>query len=106
MKTDENRAVASTSFVRLASPLAGRYCKFDAGEEVIIKHREHGTATVERAKWANSLTITTVLAGVPEHSICVLTDIERAARLLACDKPNDLDEGLRTPASETNTKAL
>ena len=71
--TDSLRAVDCIRFVRLAAPLAGRYCKFEAGEQVAIKQRENGTATVERAKWSNSLTITNVLCGVPEHLICEMT---------------------------------
>ena len=68
--TDSNRAVASIRFVRLAAPLAGQYCKFAAGEQVKVTAQGHGKVTVERAKWLNSLTISNVLCGVPEHVVC------------------------------------
>lgn len=70
MKADELRADACTRFVRLADPVAGRYSQFEAGELVKVIPQGHGKVTVERAKWRNSLTISNVLYGVPEHVVC------------------------------------
>jgi len=53
--------------VRLLEPLSGRYCNFEAGEEVKIKESLTGQWTVERAKWRNSCQICNVLRGVPSH---------------------------------------
>ena len=77
--TDDLRAVACIRFVRLAAPLAGRYCHFTTGEPVKVSTNGNGLATVERATWINSLTICNVLYGVPEHRVCEITE----------DEPND-----------------
>ena len=62
-------AVGVQRLVRLAAPLSGRYCNFDAGTEVKIKESLTGQWTVERVTWRNSLTISNVLCGVPSHAL-------------------------------------
>ena len=73
--TDQPRAVACIRFVRLAAPLAGQYCKLEAGEEVriIAMYEEAGETywRVERKQWTNHLTISNVLAPVPDHALIV-----------------------------------
>jgi len=71
-----SRAVAFIRFVRLAGPLAGQYCHFATGEQVKVTTTVNGLATVERAKWSNSLTICNVLYGVPAHLVCEITEDE------------------------------
>ena len=69
----------SIAVVRLVEPLAGEYCFFAAGELVTVKPSTRaGTLTVERAAWRNSLTISNVLAYVPNY--------------LVCTEPNDKDQ--------------
>ena len=63
--------VASNAVVRLVAPIAGQYCAFVAGELVKVRpSSKAGTLTVERATWRNSLTISNVLAYVPDHLVC------------------------------------
>ena len=73
--TDQPRAVACIRFVRLAAPLEGQYCKLGAGEEVriIALYEEAGGIywRVERKQWINHLTISNVLAPVPDHALIV-----------------------------------
>lgn len=74
MKTETTTSapkVGSSAVVRLVSSLAGQYCTFKPGELVKVKpSSRHGTLTVERAVWRNSLTISNVLAFVPAHLVC------------------------------------
>ena len=61
----------SSEVVRLVAPVAGQYCAFEAGELVKVKPSTRaGTLTVERATWRNALTISNVLAYVPNHLVC------------------------------------
>jgi hypothetical protein len=54
--------------VKIAAHIAGEYCFFEVGEMVKVKPAPRAkTWTVERAVWRNSLTISNVLAFVPEH---------------------------------------
>jgi hypothetical protein len=73
--TDQLRAVACIRFVRLAAPLAGRYCQLKAGEDVriIAMYEEAGETywRIERKQWINHLTISNVLAPVPDHALIV-----------------------------------
>jgi len=71
-KTKPPDEVASSDMVRLLAPLRGQYCSFEAGEIVKVRASpRHGTLTVERAKWRNSLTISNILAFVPDHLVCI-----------------------------------
>ncbi len=56
--------------VRLMTPIAGDYCQFKAGEIVKLSPSLRAkTWRIERAKWRNSLTISNVLALVPDHLV-------------------------------------
>ena len=76
--TTESEAVASSDLVRLLAPLRGQYCSFEAGELVKVNaSSRHGSLTVERGKWRNSLAISNILAFVPDYLVCVEPNDER-----------------------------
>jgi hypothetical protein len=59
----------------LVAPLAGQYCKLEAGEIItIVPMDQEGGKTiwrVARKAWTNSLAIYNVLAGVPDDKLIV-----------------------------------
>jgi hypothetical protein len=64
--------VATSDLVRLLAPLRGQYCSFQAGELVKVNaSSRHGCMTIERGKWRNSLTISNVLALVPDYLVFI-----------------------------------
>ena len=77
--TQDGAQLGSSAIVRLVAPLAGEYCAFAAGELVRVKpSSRHGTLTVERATWRNSLTISNVLAYVPNHLVCTEPNAQKS----------------------------
>jgi hypothetical protein len=73
--TTDALSVPLHRFVRLVAPLAGQYCKLEAGEVVMIvpmcEERGETIWRIARKAWINSLTISNVLAGVPDHKLIV-----------------------------------
>lgn len=54
---------------RLVRDVEGQFVKFKAGEIVKVKNIGRGWCDIERNRWKGSLTLSNVLAGVPNSAM-------------------------------------